>query len=610
MKTFMRSTGFVLLARFSGAALCLSQVGSQIVSAEDEELPPLVIHGSAMDLLTQDPVVPAKEGLIDSSHPETSPHETIARDLPVSLTDYGGAGALTQVQGFGRGAGETAVEAMGVPLHLPQGVGFDFSVFPAFLWEGYSFQSGLGSLAADPRATGALVTLRPWTSGKLDRGESALVTRAMVSTTEVGQVSLAASDGDNWAAVLGLSQGALRGPSGSLASRVQWDGGRQALTMHVLATQVEADSIGSTRFPTPEAVQSTSRWIPMLQWDRRRARSAMKASLYFDHVDYRYEDSSSFFGSSEIETQQMGAQLGWTDGNWRWGGHGRWIAYQSGDFRAPREGQFMGQLGRTWRLGDLTADAVGEGSAVSQFGVAPAGSLGFRLQLGPNWAGSLRLRGARRAPSLSDRYYDDAFFEPNPVLKPEQVWTGWVGLERATGDLRPSFAMQVQSYSNAWTSLPVAGGENTIGNGGSAWGATFQHDLRWRWTSLWSYRHAVALSASRVSATGKPFARLAPVRVTGGIQASPESGRWRIGIHGRGASAVVEDGTGNSVPGHLAIDLLGGLKLASWAGGGGADGAGLTLGFELRNLFNKYIELVKYYPLPGRTFELVLQGMF
>ncbi|HTL13201.1 MAG TPA: hypothetical protein VL588_11975, partial [Bdellovibrionota bacterium] len=437
-----------------------------------DELPPLVVHGSPLDLLSEDPVLAPHGGAVDATTAEGSALGVMERHLPLGFSDYGGPGALSQVQGFNRSASETAVEAMGVPLQLPQGVGFDFSSFPSFLWDSYEYQPGLGSLAADPRATGAVVTLNPWTEARLEKGEIALEARQLISSDDLSQSSVGVSDGKAWAALAGMSAGHARGPSGALAFRHSW--GQDALTAQLLATGITSDSPGPDDFPTPRATNQVTRWTPVLRWDRASSGQALKVSAYVDDADSLYDNPDTTPSEFRVHTTQEGLQGGWTDGTWRLGTHLRRISYRTDSFTAPDEWQLMAHAGRTALWGPWTLDAALEAGAVSRFGVEPAGSVGVRWMPPevPGWALVLRGRGTRRVPTLSDRYFDDAFFDPNPALKPERVAAGWLGVEATQGALRPSISVQVQSYEDAWNTVPSGGSAVTVINAGNALGTT------------------------------------------------------------------------------------------------------------------------------------------
>jgi hypothetical protein len=117
----------------------------------------------------------------------------------------------------------------------------------------------------------------------------------------------------------------------------------------------------------------------------------------------------------------------------------------------------------------------------------------------------------------------------------------------------------------------------------------------------------VAWTSSRIDATGRPFARLAPLRFVGSVGFHPKGPEgWEAGLRSRGASRVEDDGTGSEVPGAVQWDLYGHLRVL----GGTQAGQGVGLAAELANLFDRRIEMVRHFPLPGRTFTLSLDARF
>ena len=102
---------------------------------------------------------------------------------------------------------------------------------------------------------------------------------------------------------IGFLKGKSRGGSGGLSSLL-FNRERFRLKFHLLGTQVESDSLGSTIFQTPNAIQKTTRLIPFFQLDYLLSKkSLLKSSFYGDYSSIRYEDPDTSFLSQDVSKQ-------------------------------------------------------------------------------------------------------------------------------------------------------------------------------------------------------------------------------------------------------------------------------------------------------------------
>ncbi|HEU4631761.1 MAG TPA: TonB-dependent receptor [Gemmatimonadaceae bacterium] len=107
-----------------------------------------------------------------------------------------------------------------------------------------------------------------------------------------------------------------------------------------------------------------------------------------------------------------------------------WLASaRLGDRQETRAAAFAeATLGGTARAG---ANAGLRADWSSEFGAVLAPSLAGRLALGPAWALRASAHRGWRAPTWTERYYEDPANVGDPALRPERFWAGEVGLRGA-----------------------------------------------------------------------------------------------------------------------------------------------------------------------------------
>ena len=106
--------------------------------AEDETytLDPVVSDGTTAESLKFDPVVPAFNGKTEGRMSTGNVAKEIANDLPFHSNSNMKPGNEVGFIGIGKGAEETDVNMLGIPVNRPQGGGADLATFPQYFWSG------------------------------------------------------------------------------------------------------------------------------------------------------------------------------------------------------------------------------------------------------------------------------------------------------------------------------------------------------------------------------------------------------------------------------------------------------------------------------------------
>jgi hypothetical protein len=148
------------------------------IVASAAELPSTSVIRRAVDLdegpleaLTQDSIVPVWHATTEAATARPGLQRTLVQKIPLSMTDQGSPGSLSQIRGMGISAEDTNVQAFGIPLNYAQGGGFDFSVFPAYLWTDLRWRLGGNPLSLDPRGVSGTLSLTPWSARALHEAQ-------------------------------------------------------------------------------------------------------------------------------------------------------------------------------------------------------------------------------------------------------------------------------------------------------------------------------------------------------------------------------------------------------------------------------------------------------
>lgn len=596
---------------------------SQDAAVPEYTLPPLVVHGSASDLLPYDPIVPPLIHAIEPSSPNGTVGGAIEQQLPLPVSDPGTPGNTTQIRGLGISVQDTNVQTLGIPLNPPGGSGFDLGSFPQFFWSRYELQLGSSTGAFDPRGNVSTLTLNPWTAQALSGGhDSHRVTQLFTDTLAssavqpvphsnfLSQTSAAASQG-RVAALAGYSAGTARGPTGSLSTRL-FQQGHWELQAHLLATSVQEISPGFIGFATPLASLKTTRWIPLAQLSYEPSSQVIfKSSVFFDRNDLSYSnpDPGAIYASF-TRSEQWGIENALVVDDWKFGVSARAIGLreeQLGDptVNIPDEGVFHLLAGRTLRLGTLTLDSILEANNESRTGWRPAFTLGARQNcLGERLAIFARASYAFDFPTLNDRFYSlPGQYVANPGLIPEQASTATVGMTWQDGRLETTLQGIAVLKRNSLLTVTDPSFVSTVINAGHASGLSLLHLIRADITPWLEASNALRLSRSAVESTSEmiPY----DPGITEILEAAWHRALgWRAGTSIRAVNRQSTGTPGVSNPGYAYWNLEASLLLSR----SGDFSRALTLQASVQNLLDRPIQVIRGFPWPGRLYAIGLTG--
>lgn len=241
----------------------------------------------------------------------------------------------------------------------------------------------------------------------------------------------------------------------------------------------------------------------------------------------------------------------------------------------------------------------------------------------------LRLRAhveeSYRAPNFDELFFpDQGFARGNPDLDPERALVVDGGFEIALDQLGPAqdVALQLGGFyhriddSIQWLTIspetiqPRNTGEASEVGVEAAVAAAFGAWVRTSANLTW-------LDA-RFRSTGAALPGRAPLEVSGRLELGDRTA-WKLGldVHYVGRLPVSEDG-GIRLPARTTLDLMAGVELRSalvWTGI--VDGsvwstgpASAWLGLRVRNLTDQAVRDSLFFPQPGRTLGLTLEGRF
>ncbi|RYZ62791.1 MAG: hypothetical protein EOP09_18460, partial [Proteobacteria bacterium] len=217
---------------------CLTFSDAHSAGSDGYFLDPVYSEGSTYDVLKFDPFTPSierKKTKKLSSNGGVS--KEISQELPYHLSENTRPGNVTNFQGSGKRPEDIDVNFLGIPLNAPQGGGFDLNSFPQYLWSGFSFQQGPSAGAYDPRGVAGSLSLKLWTQEAItsfkpeDPYARATVFR---SSARLSQLSASGTNGEI-AALVGVSDGQITGPAGSMSAKLLTRD-RLKIKGHVVAT--------------------------------------------------------------------------------------------------------------------------------------------------------------------------------------------------------------------------------------------------------------------------------------------------------------------------------------------------------------------------------------
>lgn len=564
------------------------------------------MQGSASDSLIEDPVVPSVERAIDKPSTNGSISNSFSDLLPIPLTDYGYPGTVTQVRGLGRTVEDTNVEALGVPLNLPQGGGFDLSTFPQFFWSSYEFRLGPGGMAFDPRASTGVISLKPWTAQAIDGDSNSSSNEGrftLLAGRSLGQISAAARYGDV-AFLMGGTFGQAHGPTGSFSVRLP-DLGSVRLRAHLLATSIDASTPGPTSPPSffsPNARQTSARLAPILEGSADLGGAAvLKSSAFFDRSWINYENPDQSY-SGVTRADQYGIENAIVSGPMTYGVTAKHVVLTGTSYSVPDESSLNLRAGPTLRFGSYTLDGYIGADAVSGTGWEPAATLGLRESL-PGQV-DIYTRGSYswRFPTLTDRYAEiPPYSVANSGLSPEQVMSWLLGSEFRSE--RWHWALegmaQFRNRAQLYISDPVTYVGQTV-NAGHTDELSLMPSMSWdAWPELQLFQSA-RFSSSQVASFNDqriPYDPFLTYVAEARFHARGESPLWRANLGMRALSSAPSDYANTPLPGYALAHMDLEYRLGK-----------VTLQGRIENLLGRDVQVTAGYPLPGRLFVLGAVG--
>ncbi len=623
MSDFSRSVFTPLLLLLFGLTTAALAGDATIVT-----LDPVVSEGTAAEALKFDPVVPAYTAKTKGRVSTGNVAKEISNDLPFHANSNLKPGNEVGFIGIGKGAEETDVNLLGIPINRPQGGGADLATFPQYFWSGYSYQIGPSLGAFDPRGVGGSLTLRLWTQENLGT-ESSRAT-AFHSTRHIQQFSYARSD-RRYAILAGMTSDSVVGPGLSF-SAIPIETGDLKVTTHLLYSDTNAKNFVSERSGSTTGDQHTYRLIPVVQIDRKLETSLLKTSFFYDYSYIDYEDSVDPTAKQIKKINQFGNESAWISGSTRVGFGARSVKYDRtsqtsfGEF--PSEQVLNLQASHGFRFApsersSVLVEPMLGGYAVTRKGFYPTGSLGVRhentLADGGKCGEFVRAGFTKRFPSLLDRYYEfsqsvgptttlRAF--PNPDLQPENVRSVELGGDFARGAYKNQLTFFVRDYKHArYTRTFVVQPFPTIigfqmTNAGDAWVAGATQSQDWKASSMVDLGTRLTYQRSRIEDLKASFP-YSPVWV-GILKADLHDPDRRYGLEivNKAATDFVAysetEGNPQRLPGYYYLDLFARAEVRA--------GIDVVLGVE--NVFDRPIQYRITDPDEGRIWSIAANAVF
>lgn len=565
-------------------------------------MPRIVKEGLAGEVLQEEWVVPAQEGKIESVSGAGSILSSIQDRLPVSLSNSGRPGNLAQVRGFGLTAEDIDTQAFGISLNPPQGGGFDLSIFPFFLWSGYSFRVGPSSNGYNPSAPSGSLMLKPWTFDVLRKEGAVYRAGDFYSSSGINQFFAGGKSDGQLAWLVGYSSLKTIGPSGSLSGRWQ-SGARYSGGIHLLATDLDSESLGPVTAWSPQARMRTTRLIPVLEnaymWG---SSERLSSSAFIDLSLLQYRDPERG-AQSRDQVHQWGLENSLETGNWRLGLSFRQTHFFGMGFEVPLQNFIHFKTARAMTFGSWLIEPQFQGVWIDSIGLLPQGSVGFRNEQGKNLPSSyFKLAFSQKVPSLLDRYYSYGQFIGNPNLKTEENWNVTAGLDWKAGSWEAMLQIygQFRDHTRVLLMPDATSGLASMTNLGGSSAISIQNTLNYGFSSGWALSNSMAWTSSQIFTSGSPFPYMPAITDIFGLV-------YRWGVPGRKAQwsgvlrASSEYGiathSGRILPAYCVLDTTVDLPLSSV----------LQLSARVENLLNQEVQWVAGYPV-GRIFSIALSG--
>jgi hypothetical protein len=571
------------------------------------DLAPIEKLSSPADFMLEDPIIPPTQGQASLASGAGSIGNALENQIALPFSDYGRPGNLAQIRGMGASASEIDVQTLGISLNPPTGSGFDLSSFPQYIWSDFTFQMGPSLNALNQSASAGTLTLTPWTVYALTdhdqkSGQKTRITESL-SSGGVNQVSVGYKQGNGAAVLAGYSTGDVIGPSASTS--IQWGNGTYSGRFHLLATDLDAATIGPSYARSPQARSHNTRFIPVIESDFKIGRSdLLKTSAFYDGSFVGFKDPESQL-ISDTYAQQWGSELSYLTQEWKFGLSLRQVSYSSPSaygFTAPLQTLGNLQVSKEMETGSILIAPTLQGIWVTGFGLLPQGSFGIKKK----WnQGELTLFSrtsfSRVLPSLMDRYGNYSEFIGNPNLLTELDWTQTLGFEAKSGPAEIKLSLYGQYRQNPRVLLGP-----TVTNLSDAYITGIVGTGAYRISNSLEITNTLTLTESRLLATSASFPYLPKVydllnlRFHSKIPLLPwdiaKKFLWELNAVLRSSSSrSTATWKPGQIPGYFVSDLLTRLYL----------GKSTSLFIRAENIFDRPIELIQGYPI-SRTFSFAL----
>lgn len=567
--------------------------------------------------------------------------DVLERVPGVDVVRYGAIGQGSFVSIRGSTPAQVLVVVDGVRMNPVAGGGADLDSVPLELLESVDVVRGAGAERYGADALGGVVVFRTrpqraGVAGSVTGGSEGNARAALSAATRAGAWLVDASvrheqapetfryrddyrgefrDRENASASAFGAAAGVRGPTA---------GGELALRLW--GTTLDAGAPGLSEQPTTEATRGEDRLTGVLRWDGRgnpadAAVWSFEASSRFEQQEY--DDPIGYLGGDPVHSESAGTAYAGGASVRRLLGGGRLLlgaGVEARDERIadPDLGAHVRDVGAARASasvflagGMLELDAAmrvesatGAGDAG---GAIPLPSAGAAVR-GGWW--TLRAHAGRsfRLPTFSELYLPESETAGgNPDLKPEDAWSGDVGVSACVGDAR-SFGASVEVTAfetlldQAIVFAPVGPHRYEPVNTGRSWlygvesaGVLllpWSTELRGSWTRTESHREA----------TGEPLPQRPRDHVTARAATRPVAGPLELFAEGTWAWGAYADFFGNlAVP---AGGVLGGGATLSLSRG---RLAGLAITAEATNVTDADVRDALFFPQPGRAWWITLR---
>ncbi len=596
--------------------------------AEEVVLSPIVVQGNPLDLFSDDTEkslqtfssrAQRSQGVTGAQRVEGGPLSTqLKRNLGLPISDSGQPGATAQVRGVGFSAEETQVDSLGVPLTPVQGGGFDFSLFPEFLWGDVLYGTGPQATVSDPRAVAGRLSLVPITSSSLENRQSHAWFGQSYSSAVLSQTWVGAKFEDRFAATAGWSDGKVSGPSGAFStksiiaegsSQIEW-------VVNGLGSSMTSELDGTISYPTPGATQKTRRGILSTQATRWLGNNSLVRGLAFvDLGDLDYSDTSHSF-ESKTKANQYGGELGYFDGPFKLGTTVRMTSVDLDSRALPKETYWGLRASRSFVISEASRWKVSptlQTQHLSAYGLHPAASLSLSGVLGDGVLpdSHTEVGYVPKFPTLLSRYSNEVWYHGNPDLLPERVFYFKERFQNEFGANSLATELYAQLRLDTQNLAPP-----TPINEGSSKALSWLNQVDRDFGSGISAGESFTLSYSKVATSGFAISYLpwaiSKTRVS--VQDPSARQRWRSQLlYTLSSSREYHTSTTSNLilPGYATLDWLASINLYAdqpssleWVG------SRIDLNFGVDDLFNQNPQIVYDVLGAGRVFRVALSGRF